>query len=237
VRTNVGIKWVPDMSVFHLISHSVSHLQGQPVFSLTDSPLSSGQSTLKWLEDVVLGTCLSILALPALLAIAIAVKMSSPGPIFYVQLRLGLQNQPVRIWKFRTMYVAPEGDVARQATEDDPRVTPVGRFLRRWSLDELPQLLQVPLGYLSLVGPRPHPIWLNDRYSSMLLGYMQRHRVKPGLTGWAQVNGLRGETDTPDKMEARLHCDLYYINNWSLLLDLKIILRTVAVVLRGTNAT
>lgn len=236
LRTDVDLSWVPDMSALHLMSHSVDHFEGLPIFRLTQSPLSSGQETLKRVEDLILGTMLSVLVLPLMLAIAVAVRVTSPGPIFFVQRRHGLHNKCINVWKFRTMYVADPNSKETQATRNDQRITPIGRFLRRWSLDELPQIFQVPVGTLSLIGPRPHPLWLNDRFSGIIQGYMDRHRVRPGLTGWAQVNGLRGETDTAEKMKERVRYDLYYINNWSLTLDIKILMMTISAVITGINA-
>ena len=162
-----------------------------------------------------------------MLAIAIAIKLTSKGPILFRQWRYGQGGKPIRILKFRTMTTCEDGPVIRQATKNDARVTSLGRFLRRTSMDELPQFLQVITGELSIVGPRPHAVAHNEAYRTQIQGYMLRHMVKPGITGWAQVNGWRGETPTLDKMEGRVRRDLEYIRNWSLLWDLEIILRTI----------
>jgi putative colanic acid biosynthesis UDP-glucose lipid carrier transferase len=164
------------------------------------------------------------------------VKLSSPGPILFKQRRYGVDGRKIVVWKFRTMTVAEDGDVVRQATRHDSRVTPFGAFLRRTSLDELPQFFNVLQGRMSVVGPRPHAVAHNELYRKLIRGYMIRHKVRPGITGLAQVNGWRGETDTVEKMQARIQYDLQYLRHWSLLLDLQIILKTVVVVLRKQNA-
>jgi exopolysaccharide biosynthesis polyprenyl glycosylphosphotransferase len=174
---------------------------------------------------------------PLLAAIAIAVKLSSPGPVLFRQKRHGLDGKIIKVWKFRTMHVHAEaGGQVTQATRDDPRITPLGRILRRSSADELPQFFNVLQGSMSIVGPRPHAVAHNDHYRQVVDNYMQRHRVKPGITGWAQVNGLRGETDTVAKMASRVEYDLYYLQNWSLVFDLRIVALTVFKGLIGRNA-
>jgi len=184
-------------------------------------------STLKRLEDVVLGTiCLLLLALPMLLC-ALAVRLSSKGPVLFRQRRYGRGGSEIEIFKFRTMSVMEDGPSVAQARKNDPRITAVGRFLRRTSLDELPQLLNVLRGEMSLIGPRPHAVAHNELYRQQIVEYMLRHKVKPGITGWAQVNGWRGETDTLRKMVYRVEYDLYYIRNWSFWLDLKILWLTL----------
>lgn len=232
----VNTYWVPCACLPTYLRHYVSNINGNPVICLSDSPMRKGQQFLKRILDIVLSSILLILLLPLLTLIAIAVKLSSPGPIIYTQLRSGLYGEKIGMWKFRTMRMMKEGEVEKQATRADDRITPIGKFLRKWSLDELPQLANVLEGSMSIVGPRPHPLWLNDQYWGKLDAYMLRHHVRPGITGWAQVNGLRGETDTPNKMLKRLEFDLYYINNWSILLDLKILLLTVKAVLSRENA-
>jgi putative colanic acid biosynthesis UDP-glucose lipid carrier transferase len=236
LKLNVDVNWVPDLSVFYLVSPCVRELDGRPILCLSDSPLSTSQGPIKWLEDMLLGSLLLLLTAPLMAVIALAIKLTSPGPVLFVQKRHGLNSGVIAVWKFRTMRADNGPELTDQAIKADPRVTPIGRFLRRWSLDELPQLFQVLQGRMSLVGPRPHPLWLDDQYTDVLLGYMQRHRVKPGLTGWAQVNGWRGETDSPEKMDMRLRHDLYYINQWSLLLDFKILVMTLTAVFEGRNA-
>jgi len=176
-----------------------------------------------------------VAALPMLI-IAIAIKLTSRGPVFFRQRRYGLDGREIRVWKFRTMTVCEDGDEVRQATQGDARVTRLGAFLRRTSLDELPQLFNVLGGSMSLVGPRPHAAAHNEQYRKMIQGYMLRHKVKPGMTGLAQVRGWRGETDTLEKMQRRIECDHQYIRDWSLWLDIQILLQTLWIVLSGKNA-
>ncbi len=173
---------------------------------------------------------------PLLLAIALGVKLSSPGPVLFKQRRYGLDGKEIRVYKFRTMTVTEDGDDIRQATEDDERFTRFGAFLRRHSLDELPQFLNVLQGRMSIVGPRPHAVAHNEMYRKLIKGYMIRHKVMPGITGWAQVNGCRGETRDVAQMENRVRLDLEYLRKWSLSMDLKIILRTMGLVIRDREA-
>ena len=236
VNVPVNINWLPDFSVAQVLSTRADELDGQPLVLLSDSRIERHGRLVKRVEDVLLSTVLIVLISPMLLAIAWAVTRSSPGPVLFKQQRHGLGGRQIMVWKFRTMQVTPQTEFAKQATRNDDRVTAIGRWLRRWSLDELPQLFNVWDGSMSLVGPRPHPLWLNDRFSQVIDAYMQRHRVLPGITGWAQVNGCRGQTETPEKMEQRLKYDLYYITHWSPWLDCKILARTVAAVFRGINA-
>jgi len=212
-------------------------LFGSPVLTLYRRPLTGWERVVKRTEDLVLGILLLLLFLPLMLAVAAAIKLDSAGPVLFRQKRLGFNNNAFEILKFRTMLHArePEQEVP-QARRKDPRVTRVGRFLRRTSLDELPQLLNVLKGDMSLVGPRPHALPHNDQYSALIGGYLGRHRVQPGITGWAQVNGLRGETDTLEKMQSRIDYDLAYIENWSLLFDLKILIMTVGLGFLSRNA-
>jgi Undecaprenyl-phosphate glucose phosphotransferase len=198
-----------------------------PVASLqiTRRPLSRLEVTQKRLFDLVFAAAGLIVATPLILLVAAVISMDSPGPIFFAQRRYGFNQQPFRIIKFRTMRTLDDG--SRQATRDDVRVTRIGRWLRRWNIDEIPQLFNVLTGDMSLVGPRPHALPLDQEYQLRISLYARRHNVRPGITGWAQVNGYRGETDTDEKMRNRIACDLYYIDNWSLWLDLKIIARTV----------
>lgn len=236
VNVPVNVNWLPDFSVAQVLSTRADELDGQPMVLLSDSRIERHGRLVKRVEDVLLSGVLIVLFAPLMLAIAWAVKRSSPGPVLFKQQRHGIGGQRIIVWKFRTMRVSPQTEIAKQATLNDDRITPIGRWLRRWSLDELPQLFNVLVGSMSLVGPRPHPLWLNDRFSQVINAYMQRHRVKPGLTGWAQVNGCRGETDTLEKMERRLKHDLYYITHWSPWLDYKILARSIIIVLRGDNA-
>jgi exopolysaccharide biosynthesis polyprenyl glycosylphosphotransferase len=190
-------------------------------------PLSAIEVAQKRAFDLAGAVLLLVLLSPLLAAIAIAIRLDSSGPAIFRQRRYGFNQNPFRIFKFRTMHTMDDGPVVRQATRDDARVTRIGRFLRRWNLDELPQLLNVLMGDMSLVGPRPHAVSHDDEYGRKLSLYARRHNVRPGITGWAQVHGLRGITDTDDKMSKRLAHDLYYIDNWSLLLDVQILIRTL----------
>ena len=198
-----------------------------PMLTIYRRPFTSWSRIVKRAEDMILGTAATVLLAPVMLLIAIAVKLDSPGPALFRQQRLGFNNNVITVFKFRTMKhrSAPETGVP-QAQRGDPRVTRLGRILRRTSLDELPQLLNVLNGAMSLVGPRPHALAHNEQYAELIDDYLGRHRVQPGITGWAQVNGLRGETDTLDKMQRRVEFDLAYIDNWSVLMDLRIMVLT-----------
>jgi putative colanic acid biosysnthesis UDP-glucose lipid carrier transferase len=225
--TTAGVYVVADFFVFDLLHAQWSSVQGIPVVSIFESPFYGVNGWLKRLEDLVLGTLImAVIAVPMML-IALGVKLTSPGPVFFRQRRYGLHGEEIHVLKFRTMTVCEDGDQVRQATKGDQRITPFGAFLRRTSLDELPQFFHVLTGKMSIVGPRPHAVAHNEQYRRLIHGYMLRHRVKPGITGWAQVNGWRGETDTLEKMEKRIEHDLHYIRHWGLLLDLKIIWLTV----------
>jgi putative colanic acid biosynthesis UDP-glucose lipid carrier transferase len=191
---------------------------------------------LKRTMDIALTGAAFLVAAPLMAMIAIAVKVTSRGPILFRQRRYGLNGESINVYKFRSMTVCEDGAVVAQATRDDARITSLGKFLRRTSLDELPQLLNVLQGKMSLVGPRPHAIAHNEMYRKLISGYMIRHKVRPGITGWAQVNGLRGETDTVEKMSARVKFDIDYLNSWSPWLDIKILLRTVMLVVRDEKA-
>ena len=205
---------------------------------LDTTPLDHWRNrALKRIEDLLLGTFFTMLAVPLCAVIAVAVKCSSRGPVLFKQERNGLGGVPIRVYKFRTMYVdQPEPEKILQARRNDPRVTPIGRFLRRTSLDELPQFFNVLQGRMSIVGPRPHALEHSEHYRHQVEDYMWRHRVKPGITGWAQVNGYRGEVDTLEKMENRVRYDLWYIDHWTLWLDLRIIAWTAVRVLKDSNA-
>ncbi|HEX6154851.1 MAG TPA: undecaprenyl-phosphate glucose phosphotransferase [Burkholderiales bacterium] len=229
--TTASIYFVPDIFVSDLIQARVDSIAGLPVVAVCETPFYGFNGAVKRLSDVVLASLILVLIAPLLAAIAIGVKRSSPGPILFKQRRYGVDGRKIVVYKFRSMTVAEDGDLVRQATRNDSRVTPFGAFLRRTSLDELPQFINVLQGRMSVVGPRPHAVAHNELYRKLIRGYMIRHKVKPGITGLAQVNGLRGETDTVDKMKARIDYDLTYLRNWSLLLDLQIILKTVVVVL------
>jgi Undecaprenyl-phosphate glucose phosphotransferase len=232
---NVKLHWefeAPEIAVL-----GVGTFADLPFFVLSERPIQGWARVAKRMEDLVLGTLMLIALSPAMLAVAVLVKLSSPGPVFFRQERYGFNNNLITVFKFRTMYCDSAHDCSvPQARRHDPRVTPVGRILRQTSLDELPQLINVLLGDMSLVGPRPHAVPHNEYYGVLIDGYLSRHRVKPGITGWAQINGLRGETDTVEKMRRRLQYDLVYIDNWSLLFDLRIIAATARVMLSDANA-
>lgn len=229
--TTASIYFVPDIFVTDLIQGRMDSVSGLPVVAVCETPFTGVNGILKRGSDIVIATLILILVSPLLLAIAIAVKLSSAGPVIFTQRRYGLDGREIIVYKFRSMTVAEDGDNITQAQKNDRRVTSVGRLLRRTSFDELPQFVNVLQGRMSIVGPRPHAVAHNELYRKLIRGYMLRHKVKPGITGWAQVNGCRGETETLDKMAERINHDLDYLRNWSLRLDLYIIARTVWVVL------
>jgi putative colanic acid biosynthesis UDP-glucose lipid carrier transferase len=225
--STVSVNIVPDFFIFNLIQSKWSNVQGIPVVSVFDTPYNGLNAILKRIEDLVLCMIIfPIIAIP-MIVIAIAIKLTSPGPVIFKQQRYGIKGEPIEVWKFRSMTVCENGENIKQATQNDTRITPLGAFLRRSSLDELPQFINVLKGTMSVVGPRPHAIAHNEYYRKMIQGYMLRHKVKPGITGKAQINGFRGETDTLDKMEGRIHYDLEYIKSWSLWLDIKIVFLTI----------
>jgi putative colanic acid biosynthesis UDP-glucose lipid carrier transferase len=233
--TTASIYFVPDIFVSDLIQARVDTVGGLPVVAVCETPFHGASGLVKRLSDIVLASVILVAIAPIMAAIAVGVKLSSPGPVLFRQRRYGLDGREIVVYKFRTMTVVEDGGVIVQATRNDSRVTPFGAFLRRSSLDELPQFVNVLQGRMSVVGPRPHAVAHNELYRKQINGYMIRHKVKPGITGWAQVNGLRGETDTVEKMAARIEYDLDYLRNWSLMLDLKIVAKTVLVVLRHDN--
>jgi putative colanic acid biosynthesis UDP-glucose lipid carrier transferase len=234
--TTASIYFAPDIFLFDLIQARMDAIGGVPVVAVCETPFYGLSGLIKRASDIVLASAALVLILPVMLAIAIGIKATSPGPVLFTQRRYGLDGRQIIVYKFRTMTVLEDGNVVRQATRDDSRVTRFGAFLRRYSLDELPQFVNVLQGRMSVVGPRPHAVAHNEMYRKLIKGYMIRHKVKPGITGWAQVNGLRGETDTLEKMRARIEYDLSYLRNWSLQLDLQIVLKTALVVLRTQNA-
>jgi putative colanic acid biosynthesis UDP-glucose lipid carrier transferase len=201
-----------------------------------ENPLYGAEGLAKRAADLVFGSLILTAAAVPMFVIAAAIKLTSRGPVFFRQRRYGLDGREIEVWKFRSMSCCDDGSEVRQATQHDQRVTTVGRFLRRTSLDELPQLFNVIEGSMSLVGPRPHANAHNEQYRSLIEGYMLRHKVKPGMTGLAQVNGYRGETETLEKMEKRVACDHQYIREWSFWMDLKILAKTLGVVLKQRNA-
>ncbi|WP_211441887.1 undecaprenyl-phosphate glucose phosphotransferase [Collimonas humicola] len=234
--TTASVYFVPDIYTFGLIQARLDHIAGIPVIGICETPFIGLRGVLKRGSDIVLALLIQIMLLPIMLVIAIGVKLSSPGRIIFAQRRYGLNGEEIIVYKFRSMTVAEDGAVVDQAKKNDVRVTRFGGFLRRTSLDELPQFFNVLQGRMSIVGPRPHAVAHNEMYRKLIKGYMLRHKVKPGITGWAQVNGYRGETDTLDKMRSRIEFDLEYLRNWSLALDLWIIVRTVKEVLKKDSA-
>jgi Undecaprenyl-phosphate glucose phosphotransferase len=215
----------PILERFHDVR--ISRIGTVSSVQLVRRPLSLADVAVKRVFDAVVACVALVLLAPVFLIAAVAIRMDSAGPVFFHQRRYGFNQQPFRIWKFRTMLTLDDGDVVRQASANDPRITRVGRFLRRWNIDELPQLINVVKGEMSLVGPRPHALAHDHAYERRIALYARRHNVKPGITGWAQVNGFRGETSTDDKMLARVEHDLHYIDNWSLVFDMMIIAQTV----------
>lgn len=224
----VDIKFIPKLDDSQLLKHRMRRLGSLNAIDLSYSPLDGINSAIKRVEDVVLASIIGVLIIPACLLIAIAVKLTSKGPVLFKQIRQGMNGEMIKVYKFRSMEVHDERDgQLTQASKDDPRISALGRFLRRTSLDELPQFYNVIQGRMSIVGPRPHALVHNEYYKDLVESYMWRHKVRPGITGWAQINGYRGETDTLDKMQNRVAHDLWYIDNWSLWLDFKIILCTI----------
>ncbi len=234
--TTASVYYVPDIFVFDLIQSRVDDIHGIPVLALLETPFYGYNGLMKRLFDLFVASMIMVLISPLLMGIAIAVKSSSPGRVIFKQRRYGLAGEQITVYKFRTMTVAEDGDEIRQATRDDDRVTPIGRWLRKRSLDELPQFLNVIQGRMSIVGPRPHAVAHNELYRKLIKGYMLRHKVLPGITGWAQVNGCRGETTEVDQMRDRIRFDLEYLRHWSLWFDFKIILRTAGLVINDDKA-
>jgi putative colanic acid biosynthesis UDP-glucose lipid carrier transferase len=219
-----------------IIQGRLSDMNGVPVVGLCETPFTGINELAKRASDLVLASLILLLISPLMIAIAVGVKLSSPGPVIFRQRRNGLDGSEIVIYKFRSMTSQDNGAVVRQARKHDPRITRFGRLLRRASLDELPQFINVLQGRMSIVGPRPHAVAHNEEYRQLIRAYMVRHKVKPGITGWAQVNGHRGETDTIEKMKARVEYDLEYLRNWSIALDLQIIVRTIGLVFADRHA-
>ena len=233
----VTVSLCSDLAGFMSLRSSFSSMGGVPMLGVVNKPLNGWTYIEKELEDKILGFLLLVLFSPVMLFIALAIKLESDGPVLFRQSRKGFNGNKFSVFKFRTMYHNRPPDIgSAQAKENDPRVTKVGKFLRRSSLDELPQLLNVLSGSMSLVGPRPHPLALDDEFCDVIGGYFARHRMKPGITGWAQVNGFRGETEVPEKMRARVEHDIYYIENCSLIFDFKILVMTAITVAFQKNA-
>ena len=225
--SNVDLIWAPDIFELSLLNHSVKEVAGVPLIALNETPLmAGGPAFIKTLMDKMIALAALLLLSPLLLTIALLVKTTSKGPVIFKQVRDGWDGKKFHVYKFRSMYMHEEEAIVQQAKKNDSRITPIGRFIRRTSIDELPQLLNVLEGTMSLVGPRPHAVSHNQYYSKKVKAYLARHRIKPGMTGLAQINGLRGETDTVDSMSKRVEYDLEYIGNWSPLLDIKILFMT-----------
>lgn len=231
-EVNVDLIWAPDIFSLNLLNHSVREMAGVPLINLNETPLlAGGPAFVKYTLDKVFSLIAVLLLSPLLIGIAAIIKATSEGPVIFRQIRDGWDGKQFFVYKFRSMYVHEPEVVVKQATKGDPRITPIGRFIRRTSIDELPQLFNVLEGSMSLVGPRPHAVSHNKYYSGQVKQYLARHRIKPGMTGLAQINGHRGETETVEAMEKRVRYDLDYIKNWSLTLDLKILIKTPFVLL------
>jgi putative colanic acid biosysnthesis UDP-glucose lipid carrier transferase len=235
--TTTSVSFLPQVLSAGVPSLHIEEVAGVPLFTSVDTPFADwGRRLVKRASDIAIAGFGLLLASPIMAMVAIGVKLTSRGPILFRQRRHGLDGKEIVVYKFRTMKVMEDGARVTQAQRNDPRVTTLGRFLRKSSLDELPQLINVLQGRMSVIGPRPHALVHNEQYGQLIAGYARRHKVKPGLSGWAQVHGCRGETKTVDDMRARVEHDLYYLRNWSLALDLRIAIRTLVVLFRDPNA-
>jgi putative colanic acid biosynthesis UDP-glucose lipid carrier transferase len=234
--STASVYLAPDVFGISIIQGRLQDLGGVPIVGMLETPFTGVNELAKRVSDVLLASLILVLISPVLLAVAFAVKLSSPGPVIFRQRRNGLNGEEITVYKFRSMTATDNGAVVHQARRNDPRLTAIGAFLRRSSLDELPQFVNVLQGRMSIVGPRPHAVAHNEQYRSLIQAYMVRHKVRPGITGWAQVNGLRGETETVDKMQARVEYDLEYLRNWSIAFDLRIIARTLKLLLFDRGA-
>ena len=235
----ISIHYVPNVFFLDLvIGGEVIFFDQRPVIVLRNTPMYGISGAIKRCIDIFLSLFVLVMALPLFLAIAALIKISSSGPVFFVQTRYGMNGEKIKIYKFRTMYdnIDAADSTYVQATKNDARITPLGAFLRKTSLDELPQFINVLQGRMSLVGPRPHPVAMNEQYKKIIADYMVRHKVRPGITGLAQVKGFRGETETLEKMEKRIDCDLRYIREWSILFDIEILIRTLIIFVFQKNA-
>ncbi|CAN7571009.1 undecaprenyl-phosphate glucose phosphotransferase [Cupriavidus necator] len=232
----IDIKWMPSVLDFDLLNHNVGNFLGMPAVEMNRPPALGVRGTIKAIFDRTFAALVLIALSPLFLIIGLLIKRDSPGPVFFKQERLGMDGRVIHVYKFRSMKVHAEHGTVTQATKGDSRITPIGAFLRRTSLDELPQFINVLRGEMSVVGPRPHAMAHNNMYKEQLDFYMMRHRVKPGITGWAQINGYRGETDTLDKMAKRVEHDIFYIRNWSFWMDVRIIFWTAFKGWTGRNA-
>lgn len=234
--TTASIYFVPNFFLSDLIQARIDEIDGMPIVAMCETPFSGFNGFIKGISDLVLASLILMIVSPLMLLLAVGVKLSSPGPIIFKQRRCGLDGTEIIVYKFRSMRVLEDGDVVIQAKSNDSRVTRFGKFLRKTSLDELPQFINVLQGSMSIVGPRPHAISHNEMYRKVIKGYMVRHKVKPGITGLAQVNGYRGETATVESMKARIDYDIAYLKKWSLRLDIKIILKTVLLIFKDAKA-
>jgi len=234
-NTATNVFFIPDLYGFNLANYKVEEKIGLPIMNMSASPMEGNNALMKRLEDFIISSILLILLSPFFFIIALLVKLESSGPVFFKQRRYGVDGKEISVWKFRSMKVIEDGEEVKQAQRSDPRVTKFGGFLRKSSLDELPQLINVIQGTMSLVGPRPHAVAHNEFYRDKVQGYMERHKMRPGITGWAQVNGCRGETAEISQMEERVRYDLEYIRNWSIALDFRILFRTFSTVLNTKN--
>ncbi len=234
--TTASLYFVPDVFGISIIQGRLQDINGVPVVGICETPFTGINELTKRISDIVIASIILVLISPVLAAVALGVKLSSPGPVIFRQKRNGLDGDEITVYKFRSMTSQDNGAVVKQATKGDARITPFGAFLRKTSLDELPQFVNVLQGRMSIVGPRPHAVAHNEEYRQLIKAYMVRHKVRPGITGWAQVNGHRGETDTIEKMQARVEYDLEYLRNWSLGLDLQIIVRTIRLVFFDRHA-
>ncbi len=235
-NSTASIYFVPDIFIFDLVQPHLDSMNGIPVIGILESPVLGINAVHKRVFDVVMALIMLIFVSPVLVVVSIGVKLSSPGPVFFKQRRYGIDGKEIFVYKFRSMRGTENDGCVIQAKRNDARVTPFGAFMRRTSIDELPQLINVIKGEMSIVGPRPHAIAHNEHYRKLIEGYMWRHKVKPGITGLAQINGFRGETDTLEKMQGRVDHDIAYLKNWSLWLDMKIVLKTIKLVLYDRNA-
>lgn len=234
--TTASVYFVPSTLPFDMIQARVDRIGSVPVIAVCETPFYGINGVLKRATDLFITGLIMVAIWPLMTAIAIGIKLTSRGPVLFRQRRYGLDGKEIVVYKFRTMTVCEDGGHITQARQNDPRVTAFGAFLRRSSLDELPQFINVLVGSMSIVGPRPHAVAHNEQYRALINGYMVRHKVRPGITGWAQINGFRGETETVEKMKQRVECDLDYLNHWSLSLDLWIVLKTVLVMVKDKKA-
>lgn len=234
--TTASIYFVPDVFVFDLVQARLDNVNGIPVISVFETPLTGINAVNKRIFDIIAASLILLAITPLLLLIALLVKLTSKGPVIFKQRRYGMDGDEIQVYKFRSMSVCEDSHAVIQATKNDARVTRLGAFLRRTSLDELPQFFNVLQGTMSIVGPRPHAVAHNEHYRKLIHGYMWRHKVKPGITGWAQIHGYRGETDTIDKMESRVIYDIAYLKRWSLRMDIAIILKTLKLVIKDSQA-